>query len=234
MTLLFADLCAIFTPYRWMIEHVTTKRGQLRIYLGAAPGRGQNLRHARRGAPQAGARHRRGRRGRRDTRTQQDRETARGHRDDPAALRRISGCQVSRTRCGGSTATSSSGGAGGRTRPHQHTWQQEPQALAGRSGNPRRRHHGDLDGQHPALGGPKRCRGANHRHRAEGEDPRRDRPRGRSGRAGRHHTGSVAAQACSRQRLCSRTGRCRAVQLLPHGQSDRAARDRVAVAGRPS
>lgn len=37
MTLLFADLCAIFTPYRWMIEHVTTKRGQLRIYLGAAP-----------------------------------------------------------------------------------------------------------------------------------------------------------------------------------------------------
>lgn len=32
MTLLFADLCAIFTPYRWMIEHVTTKRGQLRIY----------------------------------------------------------------------------------------------------------------------------------------------------------------------------------------------------------
>lgn len=41
MTLLFADLCAIFTPYRWMIEHVTTKRGQLRIYLGAAPGVGK-------------------------------------------------------------------------------------------------------------------------------------------------------------------------------------------------
>lgn len=86
MTLLFADLCAIFTPYRWMIEHVTTKRGQLRIYLGAAPGVGKTY-------AMLGEAHRRLERGTDvvaavvETRTQQDRETARGHRDDPAALR---------------------------------------------------------------------------------------------------------------------------------------------------
>lgn len=78
MTLLFADLCAIFTPYRWMIEHVTTKRGQLRIYLGAAPGVGKTY-------AMLGEAHRRLERGTDvvaavvETRTQQDRETARGH-----------------------------------------------------------------------------------------------------------------------------------------------------------
>ncbi len=83
MTLLFADLCAIFTR---MIEHVTTKRGQLRIYLGAADvGKTAMLGEAHRDW----ARHRRGR-GHVETRTQQDRETRAS--DDPAALRRISGC----------------------------------------------------------------------------------------------------------------------------------------------
>jgi hypothetical protein len=43
-------------------------RGQLRIYLGASPGRGQDLRDAQRGPASRRSRHRRGRRRRRDPR----------------------------------------------------------------------------------------------------------------------------------------------------------------------
>ena len=94
-------------------------------------------------------------------------------------------------------------------------------------------HHGDLDGQRPAPGKPQRRRRPDHRHRAAGEGARRGRPRRRPDRAGRHHAGSVAAQACPRQCLRTRTHRRRAVQLLPPRQPDRAARARAAVAGRP-
>ena len=129
--------------------------------------------------------------------------------------------------------TAAAGGAGRRTRPHQHPGQQEPEALAGRRGAARRRHHGDLDGQRPAPGKPQRRRHPDHRHRAAGEGPRRGRAGGRPDRTGRHHPGSVAAQARPWQRVCARARRRRAVQLLPPGQPDRAARTGAAVAGRP-
>ena len=125
------------------------------------------------------------------------------------------------------------GGAGRRARPHQHPGQQEPETLAGRRGAARRRHHRDLDGQRPAPGKPQRRRHPDHRHRAAGEGARRGRARRRPDRAGRHHTGSVAAQAGPRQRLRTRAHRRGAVQLLPPGQPDRAARTGAAVAGRP-
>ena len=55
-------------------------RATLRIYLGAAPGRRQDLRHARRGPPPPGPRHRRRRRPRRDPRPAEDRRAARRSR----------------------------------------------------------------------------------------------------------------------------------------------------------
>ncbi len=53
------------------------QRGELRIYLGAAPGRGQDLRDAGRGPPPPRPRHRRRRRAGRDPRPGQDRRAAR-------------------------------------------------------------------------------------------------------------------------------------------------------------
>ncbi len=105
--------------------------------------------------------------------------------------------------------------------------------MAGRRRDPRRRHHRDLDGQRPTPGEPQRRRHPDHRHRAAGEGARRDRPRRRPDRTGRHHTGGVAAQAVSRQRVRPRACRCRTVQLLQAGKPHRPARNGAAVAGRP-
>ena len=209
------------------------KRGELRIYLGAAPGVGKTF-------AMLGEAHRRVERGtdvvaavvethgRKKTADLLDR-----HRDRPAELHRIPGKQVPRARRRGGAEAGASGGAGRRARPHQHPGQQEPQTLAGRRGAARRRDHRDHDGQRPASGEPQRRRRPDHRYRAAGEGSRRDRPRGRPDRACRHHAGSVAAQARPRQRLCTRAGRRGAVQLLPPRQPDRTARARAAVAGRP-
>ncbi len=94
-------------------------------------------------------------------------------------------------------------------------------------------HHRHLHGQRPAPGEPQRRRHPDHRHRAAGEGARRGRPRRRPDRAGRHHAGSVAAQACPRQRLRTRARRRRAVELLPARKPHGAARIGAAVAGRP-
>ena len=56
---------------------------------------------------------------------------------------------------------------------------------------------------------------------------------GRPDRAGRHHPGGVAAQALPRQRLRAGEGRRRIVELLPPGQPHGAAGVGPAVAGRP-
>ena len=144
--------------------------------LGCGTRRRQDVRDARRGAPPARARHRRGRRGRGDARPQEDRRSAGRHRGRGAALHRVPGKRFAELDVEAVLAAAA-GGAGRRTRPHQHPGQQEPEALAGRRGVARRRHHGDLDGQRAAPGEPQRRRHPDHRHRAAGEGARRRRAR---------------------------------------------------------
>ena len=209
------------------------KRGELRIYLGAAPGVGKTY-------AMLGEAHRRLERGTdlvaAVVETHGRRKTAElleGIEIIPPPLPRIPRRQLSRTRRAGRAGTASAGGAGRRTRPHQYAGQQEPKALAGRRGAARRRHHGDLHGQHPAPGKPQRRRRPDHRHRTEGDDAGFDRARGCAGRAHRHHAGGAAPQAIPRQRLRFGTNRCGAVQLLPPRKPHRTKGIGAAVAGRP-
>ena len=126
------------------------------------------------------------------------------------------------------------GGAGRRAGPHQHPRQQEPQALAGRRGAARRRHHRDHDGQRPAPGEPQRRRRADHRHRAAGDGARRGRPRAPTrsswSTSPRRRCGAGWPTATSTQ---PEQVDAALSQLLPARQPDRAARARAAVAGRP-
>ena len=191
------------------------KRGELRIYLGAAPGVGKTY-------AMLGEAHRRRERG-----TDVVAAVVETHgRKKTADL--LDGIEVVAPRyieyrgkrfgeldVEAVLRAAAAGRAGRRARPHQHPGQQEPEALAGRRGTARRRHHGDLDGQRAAPGKPERRRHPDHRHRAAGEGPRRDRAGGRPDRIGRHHAGSVAAQARPRQRVRAGARRRGAVQLLP-------------------
>ncbi len=111
---------------------------------------------------------------------------------------------------------------GRRTRPHQHTGQQEPQAMAGRRGVARRGDHGDLHRQHPAPGEPQRRRRPDHRYRTARDDTGFDRPPGCAGRTHRYHAGGAAAQAIPRQRLCLGEDRRSDVQLLSSRKPHRA------------
>ena len=123
----------------WTIM-VGMARGKLRIYLGAAPGVGQDLRDARRGPPPGRARHRRGGRLRRDPR--------------PAAHR--GACSTAWRSCPGARSTTAARtftemdvdavlarrpdvAAGRRARAHQRAGLAQRQALAGRRGAARRR-----------------------------------------------------------------------------------------------
>ena len=199
------------------------RRGELRIYLGAAPGVGKTF-------AMLGEAHRRLERGTdvvaAVVETHGRKKTADlldGIEIIPPKLRRVPRNQVSRTRRRGGAEAGTTGGAGRRAGPHQHPGQQEPQALAGRRRASRRRDHRDHHGQCPAPGEPQRRRRADHRNRAAGEGSRRDRARSRPDRAGGHHSGSAAAQASPRECLRVGANRRRAVELLPPRQPDSAA-----------
>ncbi len=209
------------------------KRGELRIYLGAAPGVGKTY-------AMLGEAHRRLERGTdlvaavvETHGRQKTAELLEGIEHHPAPLHRLSGRQLPRTRRAGRPGAPPAGGPRRRTRPHQHTGQQKPKAVAGRRGAARRRHHGDLHRQHPAPGKPQRRRRPDHRHRTEGDDPGLHRAGGRAGRARRHHAGGAAPQAIPRQRLRPGKNRCGAVQLLSPRKSHRTKGIGAAVAGRP-
>ncbi len=199
--------------------------------LFGRPRRGQTYAMLGEAHSQAGSAARRGRRGRRDTRTQQDRETALGTMIPPRYVEHR-GARFPGTRCGGSTATSSSGGAGGRT-PHQHTcgsknpkrWQDVQEILdAGTTVI-------STVNIQQSLEWPKRCRGKSP------ASSRRRRSRRRGPRADRIELVDITRKRCG-------AGLFTATPMAPNGSmprcrttsaraSDCAARDRVAVVGRP-
>ena len=98
---------------------------------------------------------------------------------------------------------------------------------------PRRRHRRHLDRQHPASRIDQRRGRAHHRDRAARDDPRRDRPVGRPGGAGRHDARSAAAAHGARQCVRAREDRRRPDELLPRGQPRRPSRARAAVGRGP-
>ena len=200
-----------------------SKRGELRIYLGAAPGVGKTY-------AMLGEAHRRLERGTdlvarwsRPTAGRRPRTCSAGIEVIPPKYIEYRGSKFAELDVEAVLKRRPSGGARRRTRAHQYPGQHEPKALAGRRRTARRRHHRDLDRQRAAPRKPQRRRHPDHRHRAAGEGSRRGRPRRRSDRAGRHHAGSVAAQACPRQRIRTRTHRRCTVQLLPTRQPHRVA-----------
>ena len=153
------------------------KRGELRIYLGAAPGVGKTF-------AMLGEAHRRPERGTdvvaAVVETHGRRKTAElleGIEIIPPQYIEYRGSRFAELDVPAVLARQPAGGAGRRARTHQHAGQQEPETLAGRRGTARRRHHGDLHGQHPAPGEPQRRRRADHRHRATGDRARRRRRR---------------------------------------------------------
>ena len=89
------------------------------------------------------------------------------------------------------------------------------EALAGRRGAARGRHRRHLDGQHPAPRVGERRRRAHHRRAAARDAARRGRAAGRPGRARRQHAGGAAPAHGARQHLQAGEGRRRARELLP-------------------
>ena len=162
-----------------------TRRGELRIYLGMAPGVGKTF------AMLGEARRRLDRgtdvvvglvetHGRAKTA-----ELARRSRGRPAA-----GSSRERARRDGPRRRArpqARGGARRRARPHQRARLAARQALAGRRGAARRGHRRDLHGERPAPGVAQRRRRADHRRAAAGDRARRGRPPRRAAGAGRHH-----------------------------------------------
>ena len=119
------------------------------------------------------------------------------------------------------------GRAGRRARAHQRPGLAKRKALARRRRAPRRRHRRNLHREHPAPGIGQRRRRADHRSQTAGDDPRRDRPRGRAGRARRHDARGAASTDGARQHLSARADRHVAGELLPHSAtSPRCARSR--------
>ena len=135
------------------------QRGRLKIFLGAAPGRRQDLRHAD-GRPRGqgrGARCGGGRR--RDARPRRDRGAARRPRGAAAQADRLRQPHPERVRHRRRARPAPGAAAGRRIRPHQHPRQPPSQALAGCRGAARRRHRRVDHAQRPAPGKPQR-RGA--------------------------------------------------------------------------
>ena len=155
------------------------RRGQLRIYLGAAPGVGKTFAMLNEGWRRRRAGHRRGRRLRRDPRP------ARAPPSRSRDLEVVPRAQVDVPRQPRSrrwTSTPSSPGAPTVALVDElaHTnvpGSRQREALAGRRGAARRRHRRHLDGQHPAPRVAERRRRADHRRQAARDDPRRGRAR---------------------------------------------------------
>ena len=212
-----------------------TTRGCLRIYLGAAPGVGQDLRHARRGPPPRRARDRRRGRLRRDARAR--RAPIAQLRDLEIVPRRAVKYRGRDVRGDGSRRDPAAAPAARprrRARAHERArFRRARQALAGRRVAAGRGHRRAEHGQHPAPRVAQR-RGARRSPACPSArrcPTRSCAPPSRS--AGRHDAGGAAPADGARQHLPAREDRRGAGQLLPSGQPDRAARTRPALARRP-
>ena len=116
---------------------------------------------------------------------------------------------------------------------HQRARLPQREALAGHPGAAGSRDHRALHRQHPAPGVAQRRRRADHRRRRSGRpSPTSVVTRGGPGRARRHDARGAAAADGARQRLPAGEGRRGAGQLLPGRQPHRAARAGPALAGR--
>ena len=206
-----------------------TRRGELRIYLGMAPGAGKTF------AMLGEARRRLDRgtdvvvglvetHGRAKTAALLDGPGGRPPPVRPERARRDGPRRGARPQ--------TRGRARRRARPHQRARIPAPQALAGRGGPAGRGHRRDLHGERPAPRVAQRRRRADHRCAPTGDGARRGRPPRGTARAGRHHPRGAAAPARARQRLRRREGRRRARELLPAGQPHRAPGAGAAVGGR--
>ena len=148
------------------------KAAPLRMYLGAAPGRRQDLRDALRGAPAAGTRDGRRRRLRRDLRSQADDRDARRARGRPDAAPRVPRPRVRGDGRRRADRTQAAGRVGRRAGAHEHPGSEARQALGGRDRHPRGGHRGDHDHQHPAPREPER-----RDRQRDGDPPAGDGPR---------------------------------------------------------
>ena len=146
----------------------------------------QDLRHAQRGPPAAGARHRRRCGLRRDARPgahcrPAPRPGGCAPRPDPLPRHHLRGDGRRRR-----ARPAAGDRVGRRVRALQRAGIAEREALAGRRGTARRRHRRHLHGQYPAPGVAQRRGREDHWRAAAGDRARRGRPRRRPGRAGRH------------------------------------------------
>ena len=151
------------------VPRAAPARHAARLPRGGA-GRGQDLRHAQRGPPPQGARHRRGRGLRRDPRPGPHRRADRRPRGrappGPHLPRRRPRGDGPRRRPRPATRR----GPGRRVGAHQRARVEARQALGGRRRAARRRHRRDLHGQHPAPRVDQR-RGRAHHGRASSARP---------------------------------------------------------------
>ena len=207
--------------------------GQLRVYLGAAPGVGKTYKMLEEGHRRAAPRHRRSRRLRRNPRP-----ARRPKRCSPAWR----SCPARQIAYRGATFTEMDVDAVLARKPDvalidelAHTnvpgsrnakrWQ-DIQRTA------RRRHHRGHHRQHPASRVHQRRGRADHRRAAARDRARRDRAPRRPDRAGRHDPGGAAPPDGPRQHLPAGEDRRRAGQLLPGRQPHRPARTGPAVGRR--
>ncbi len=181
-----------------------TTRGQLRVYLGAAPGVGKTYKMLEEG-------HRRLERG---TDVVVGFVESHGRQHTEALLAGLEvvprktidyrGAVVHRDGRRRGPGPPARGRAGRRAGPHQRARVAQRQALAGHRGAARRRHHRHHHGQHPAPGVAQRRRPADHRRAAAGDRAGRGGPPGRPDRAGRHDPGGAAPPDGARQHLHAR------------------------------
>ena len=213
----------------------STRRGRAGTAASTwrGPGRRQDVRDARRGAPPAGTRHRRGRGGGGDPRPQQSCRAAGRYRDHPAALHRLPGRQFPELDVAAVLARHpqvvlvdelAHTNTPGSTNPKR--WQDVEEMLDAGITVISTVNVQHLESLNDVVA---QITGIEQQETVPDEVVRARRP----GRAGRHHAGSVAPQACPRQRVCAGEGRRGTDQLLPPRQPDRAARAGAAVAGRP-
>ena len=181
----------------------------------------QDLLHAGRGTAPQGPRQRRRGRLCRDLRSAEDRGDAPRPRDGAATHPHLPRRDLHRDGPGSRPRPPPADRPGRRARPHQHPRLQARQALAGRRGAARCRHHRDQHRQRPAPGVTQRRGRAHHRRQAARDRPRRGGPPRRPDRAGRHHAGGPAPPDGPRQHLPGREDRRRPHQLLQDRQPDR-------------
>ena len=222
------------SPEALLAEAQREGRGRLKIFLGAAPGRRQDLRDA---APRRRRRRREGvdvvvgvveTHGR-----ARDRGAARRARGHPAPARSTTrAASLDEMDLDAILARRPAARAGRRTRPHQRAGQPPSQALSGCRGAARRRHRRLHDAQHPARREPERRRRADHPHPRARDGARLHRRPGRRDRAGRPHAGGPDRSGCSEGKVyVPEQARARDPALFLAGQPDRAARAGAAPHG---